>query len=81
MENHQENESSSQNNNDFIGNVLGFIGGHIEQLLTDFDDIMTGGNRNKGDTRMMYPRQPSHAMQVSVSGLSARDIACHFVQV
>lgn len=81
LETQQENDPSSQNNNDFIGNILGIIGSHIEQFLAEFDAIMTGGNQNKGDTRMMYPRQPTHAVQVSLSGLSARDVACHFVQV
>jgi hypothetical protein len=73
--------SGAPKHSDFIGNILSFIGGHIAQALADFDAIMTGETKIKGDIRMMYPRLPSHGVQVAISGLAARDIACHFVQV
>jgi hypothetical protein len=35
----------------------------------------------KAELRMKLPRRPRHVLSVAVSGLAARDISAHFVQV
>jgi hypothetical protein len=35
----------------------------------------------KAELRMKLPRRPRHSLSVAVSGLAARDISAHFVQV
>ena len=65
-----------------IRSSLGYLQSQVIQGAKElYTRHVTQKSANSLEPRELYPRMPWHDVQASVSGLVARDIASHFVQV
>ncbi len=82
---------SSYSTSSSVGSKSSYSGYSTSKMTSMFgnlkDALMSKANSKKKkkinglEARDIYPRMPWHDLQCAISGLVARDVAAHFVQV
>ena len=70
-------ESSKQS----LRSSIDFISTQIQTAKEHYNSRIAQRSGNALEPREVHPRMPWHDVQASVTGLAARDVAAHFVQV
>jgi len=81
------NTGSERSGTSTSSSVSSKTNSNISSLFNNFKDAVLSKvtakkqKCNALEAREIYPRMPWHDLQCAVSGLVARDVAAHFVQV
>lgn len=78
---YSEFKTTLESSKNSLYSSIDFITTQIQTAKEHYNSRVAMKSGNALDPREVYPRMPWHDIQASVTGLVARDIASHFVQV